>query len=190
MRKLVLLAGFILISAGLLSSCHSYRDSSKPLEAVDNLDLDRFAGLWHEVARYPTRFQRDCTRSSAEYSVNTSMGGLDLKNTCWRHNGETRSIEGEASRPNESEPGKLKVRFDSFPASLFESNYWVIDLGADYEYAVVSEPRGRYLWILSREPHLDQLVMEDILQSLSIRGFDTSQLIFPSNISIYSFRKR
>ena len=31
----------------------------RPVEAVARLDLERFAGLWHEIARLPVRFQRE-----------------------------------------------------------------------------------------------------------------------------------
>jgi len=38
---------------------------------------------------------------------------------------------------------KLKVRF-FWP---FSGDYWIIDLGENYEYAVVGHPKRTYLWI-------------------------------------------
>ncbi len=72
---------------------------------------------------------------------------------------------------------KLKVRFDPFPVNLFKADYWIIELGADYEYAVVSNPAKKYLWILNRTPHMDAAVYDGILFRLAQRGFDTSKLV-------------
>ena len=36
-----------------------------------------------------------------------------------------------------------------------EDRVMIVDLGPDYEYAVVGHPSRDYLWILSREPTLD-----------------------------------
>ena len=47
----------------------------------------------------------------------------------------------------------LEVRFApaflSFLSSVW-GDYWVIDLADDYSWAVVGEPKRRYLWVLSR----------------------------------------
>ena len=47
---------------GVLASVAAFgaegRDS--PVEAVPGVDLDRYAGVWHEIARLPNRFQDDC----------------------------------------------------------------------------------------------------------------------------------
>jgi apolipoprotein D and lipocalin family protein len=54
----------------------------------------------------------------------------------------------------------------------------VIELAEDYSWAVVSEPGGRYLWILSRTPQMDEAVLEARLSRLREIGYDTSALLF------------
>jgi apolipoprotein D and lipocalin family protein len=71
---------------------------------------------------------------------------------------------------------KLSVRFDPFPARLFPGDYWIIELGENYEYAVVSDPNRATLWILSRTPQLDAAVYDAIIASLDAKGFDTTKL--------------
>jgi len=58
----------------------------------------------------------------------------------------------------------------------FNAKYWIIDLAADYSYAVVSHPNKKYLWILSRTPTLDGNVYNKILNRLLEKGFDLSKL--------------
>ena len=67
---------------------------------------------------------------------------------------------------------KLKVSF-FWP---FSGDYWIIDLGADYDYAVVSEPRKKYLWILGRAPEMDDALYGQILRRLRDKGFDLHRL--------------
>ena len=68
----------------------------------------------------------------------------------------------------DSTNAKLKVTFH-WP---FYGNYWIIDLGGDYEYAVVSEPKRQYLWVLSREPTMDMLKYNQLVEFLEERKFD------------------
>ena len=55
-------------------------------------------------------------------------------------------------------------------------DYWVIDLDAQYQVAVVSDPRREYLWILSRTPQLDKKTYDDVLQRIQNQQFDVRKL--------------
>ena len=68
---------------------------------------------------------------------------------------------------------KLKVTF-FWP---FSGAYWIIELGAQYEYAVVSNPDRSYLWVLSRTPRMDEGVYAGIVERLRSKDFDTGKLV-------------
>jgi len=74
-------------------------------------------------------------------------------------------------QPN-SGNAKLKVQF-FFP---IRAKYWIIDLADDYSYAVVSHPSRKYLWILSRTPHMSDTVYAGIIARLKEKGLDISRL--------------
>ncbi len=57
---------------------------------------------------------------------------------------------------------KLEVSF----FRPFWGDYWIIELGDDYEYAVVGHPDRDYLWILSRTPSMDDVTYEYIVSRL------------------------
>ncbi len=44
----------------------------------------------------------------------------------------------------------------------FYGDYWILDLGPNYEYAVVGEPKRRYLWILSRTPQINDALYQEV----------------------------
>jgi len=66
------------------------------LPTVTHVDLGRYAGTWHEIARLPNWFQRSCERSQARYTP-CGDGLLEVVNTCFKANGRSSSLEGIAT---------------------------------------------------------------------------------------------
>ncbi|MFM8315649.1 MAG: lipocalin family protein [Deltaproteobacteria bacterium] len=157
----------------LLSMMVSPVNGAKPLETVSHVELDRYLGKWYEIARYDAPFQQGCVASFANYSLN-SDGTLKVVNVCRdkTFDGKERKAEGKAWVVDTVSNAKLKVQF-FWP---FKGDYWIIDLGKDYEYSVVSEPKRKFLWILSRTPHMDERVLEEIKAKLVNLEFDLTQL--------------
>ena len=164
----------IIISIGMLCSFWVPTvNGAKPLETVTHVDLDRYLGKWYEIARYEAPFQQGCVASQAQYSLN-SDGTIKVVNECRDKtlDGKLRRAEGKAWVVDSVSQAKLKVQF-FWP---FRGDYWVIDLGKDYEYSVVSEPKRRFLWILSRKPKMNETVLNEIKERLSHNEFDLSKL--------------
>jgi apolipoprotein D and lipocalin family protein len=141
-----------------------------PLPVVSELDLERYQGLWHEIARLPTRFQKGCTRSTATYETLTD-GRVKVVNRCLR-DGEWKMADGTAWVEG-PEPSKLRVRF-FWP---FSGAYWVIALDPDYQWSLVGHPSREYLWILSRAPEMDPAQRAQLENQAARLGFDVSRLI-------------
>jgi len=144
-----------------------------PLSTVPSVDLKRYLGTWYEIASYPQWFQKGCVAVKAEYSLRDD-GAIRVINSCRTEtfDGELRLAKGKAWVVDTQSNAKLKVRF-FWP---FSGDYWIIDLGADYEYAVVGAPGRDYLWILSRTPAMSTAVLDGILARLEAQGYDTSKL--------------
>ena len=60
----------------------------------------------------------------------------------------------------------------------FYSDYHVMLLDADYQWALVGSKSADYLWILSRTPELPKETLDAILAEARRRGYDTSKLIW------------
>lgn len=151
------------------------------LKTVERVDLKRYAGKWHQIALLPNRFQAQClSDTTATYSLQPD-GKIEVKNRCRIEGGKTEEVIGVVKPSSGDTTGaKLKVRFA--PAWLawlpqVWGNYWVIDLDPDYQYAAVSEPDRKFLWILSRTPTMDAAKYSALLARLTAMGFDTTKLI-------------
>ena len=144
-----------------------------PLETVPHVDLARYAGTWYEIASYPQRFEKGCTGTIATYSL-LPDGTVEVLNRCARDSldGRVTVARGRARVVDRESNARLKVSF-FWP---FWGDYWIIDLGRDYEYAVVGQPNRKYLWILSRTPAMAPAVYEGIIERLRRQGYDPGRL--------------
>jgi len=142
------------------------------LTTVPHLDLNRYVGEWHEIARYPNRFERHCVRNIKANYATRPDGKISVVNSCVTPAGKTKKTTGFAKVIDKTTNAKLRVTF-LWP---FYGNYWVIDLDPEYEWVVVGEPTRKYLWILSRSPALDAKTYAKIAANLQTLGYDPERL--------------
>lgn len=170
----VSLAGALVLSAPARPAV----DTDEPLRAVPSLDMQRYAGTWHELARLPVEFEQDCVRAiTATYTVRPD-GRLDVRNECTRADGRREVADGVA-RPGER-PGEFEVRFAPAwlaPLPFVWADYWVIAIDEQYRWAIVGEPDREYLWILSRQPQVDERTLEDLKGRARMLGYELDALI-------------
>ena len=83
-----------------------------PVLSVPEVDLERYAGRWHEVARLPNKFQGKCVGgTTADYEL-LADGALRVVNACRGADGRITKVEGRARLANRDGPtSRLKVRF-------------------------------------------------------------------------------
>jgi apolipoprotein D and lipocalin family protein len=149
------------------------------VSSIEKLDVARYMGVWHEIAKYPNSFQKQCASSTqASYRV-LSESRLEVKNRCKTTQGNWSEAIGEAQQIGDASSAKLKVRFAPAWLSFLPmvwGNYWVIDIDPDYQWVIVSEPTREYLWILARTPTLPANTYQSILHKLTALDFDTTRL--------------
>ena len=149
------------------------------VKTIPSLDVQRYLGTWYEIAKYPNWFQKKCTSNTkAVYSARAD-GTLKVLNSCKTVEGDISEAEGTARQIGAKDSPKLEVRFAPAWLSFIPmvwGDYWVIDLDAQYQVAVVSDPRREYLWILSRTPQLDKKVYDETLQRIQAQQFDVRKL--------------
>ncbi len=166
-NKLIFIVASSIVFCSCLSATHA---PLRPPEVVSHVELSRYTGTWYEIARYPNRFQKSCTDASAAYKLG-SDGSFTVLNSCLK-NGRLDTTKGKALVVDPTANAKLRASF-FWP---FSFDYWIIDLGADYDYAVVSVPNREYLWILARSPQMDDALYQQILDRLKKQGFDIYRL--------------
>jgi apolipoprotein D and lipocalin family protein len=168
------LVGSLILAFCLLSAGRALAAAGRPpLPTVSAVDLKRYMGDWFEVARLEHSFQKGCVGSSATYTL-LPDGEVAVINRCLdERDGRRREAKGRAWSVDPVGNARLKVSF-FWP---FRGDYWIIDLGKEYEYAVVGAPNREYLWVLARQPTLDESVYAGILERAERLGFDVKRLV-------------
>ena len=143
-------------------------------EPLKPVDLPRYLGRWYEFARYDNRFERHCEAMTADYSQRPD-GLIRIVNTAHRGSPEGRARVATGRAKIVPGSGNAKWRL-SFFGPLFWGHYWVLDHDDDYHWAVVGEPSGKYLWLLTRQAVPEPAVQELLVARARALGFDTYRL--------------
>ena len=155
----------------LLAGCI---DAPEGVQPVNGFELNRYLGVWYEIARLDHSFERGLEQVTANYSVHED-GGVRVINRGWSAaDGEWNEAEGRAYFVTGEDVGHLKVSF----FGPFFGAYVIFELDDDYQYAFVSGPDHDYLWLLSRTPMVSPALLDHFVRRSGELGFDTSSLVF------------
>jgi apolipoprotein D and lipocalin family protein len=166
------MSGFALVA--MLACSSAGCSSDPPLDVAPTVDLSKFQGKWYEIARLPRATQTDCHGTTAFYTQG-SDGTLGFVNQCnvGSPTGPLKTVSMAAKIPDPAVPAKLALDVGGYTG-----DYWILEVGQNYEYAVVGHPSRLYFWILSRTPSLDPATTAGILDRAQTNHFDTTQIQF------------
>jgi apolipoprotein D and lipocalin family protein len=173
-RKLLIPA--LALAALSLSGCaaafskHPVGNTAVP-QPAKSVELSRYLGRWYELARYEQGFQKDCEGVTADYALRDD-GKISVLNRCRKPDGTIKDAKGKAKVVDTATGAKLKVSF----FGPFYGDYWVLDRAEDYSWAIVGEPSGRYLWILSRAASPGQAELDALIAQARALGYDTAMI--------------
>lgn len=167
-------------TTGESDSSSGDEDPGEPgeVEVVDFVELERYLGTWYEIASFPSPFSGSCVGTTATYTANDD-GTVGVLNRCFvgSVDGQEVEIEGYAEVVDEQTNAKLLVYFDQ----ATPGEYWVVNLDPSegdepYQWAVVSNSTRTSLFILSREPQMEEALYEELVADLEERGWDVSMI--------------
>jgi apolipoprotein D and lipocalin family protein len=162
----------LLIAVLTLGGCMGMPQSLRP---VTDFELNRYFGKWYEIARLDHSFERGLSHVSAEYTLRKDGGVRVLNRGFLASENRWKEAEGKAYFVGKSSEGYLKVSF----FGPFYGAYVIFGLDTEnYQYAFVSGPDTKYLWLLSRTPVVEPQILEKFIETSKAAGFDTDALIF------------
>ena len=170
------------LACGVLNSAaqnNAPPTSAPPVNTIDALNVPRYMGTWHEIAKFPNRFQTKCVANTrAQYLAQTD-GSVQVLNSCVTADGSAIDALGLAKQLGPTNSPKLQVRFAPAWLSwlpMVWGDYWVIDLDANYQLAAVSDAKREFLWVLSRTPQVNAQTYDALIERLKAQHFDVQKL--------------
>lgn len=162
------------IGAGVATYLIKNRTNKKIAdEAIPNFDIDKYLGLWYEIARMDFYWEKDKTNVTARYLRNNDNTieiinrGFDDKKGAWVSN------KGIAKQLKEG-IGQFKISFINPISSLYN----VIAIDNAYQFALIAGKNTDYLWILSREKTIPDHIQEQFLRKAAELGYDIEKLVW------------
>ncbi len=165
--RMILLAGLLVV---LTTGCAT---NLPPLETVPEVDLERYMGDWYVIAFIPAFIEKRATNAIENYVLRED-GDVDITYTFFKDSpdGERKEYNARGFIQENTNNAEWKVQF--FWPIRFP--FHVIELDEEYSYTVVGLPSRKYVWIMAREPQIDQQVYMNILQRLEGQGYEIEQI--------------
>ncbi|NLD98924.1 MAG: lipocalin family protein [Fibrobacter sp.] len=143
------------------------------VEAVKDVDLNRYAGTWYEIARLPNKHEKGMVEATLTLNKGAD-GRYTLVTTGYKGSpgGKRTMVKGDVSIPDPKNTGDLKVK-----VLFFNVGYKIIDLDKEnYRYALVTSDSDKFLWIFSRSPVLEEDAFQRMVESARQKGFAVDNL--------------
>jgi apolipoprotein D and lipocalin family protein len=125
-------------------------------------------GRWYLIARIPNLFDLNMKRVSAEYSLNED-GTITVINKGYS-NGKLKEVIGVAKTTDKDD--LLKV---SFIPNVY-SDYKILGIDKNYQYAVVGGSNNDFLWILARTKNIFQYQYDWLVSVAKKNGYNVDKL--------------
>ncbi|CAN5411659.1 lipocalin family protein [soil metagenome] len=186
--KVMLVALFVVFS---FVGSWSQASAGKEPQTVGSVDLQKYSGKWYEVASIPQSFQKQCVSNTTAEYASTENGLISVVNSCDTKTGERSIAEGRAKVEDTVSNSKLKVTFVKIFNWVFAfgGKYWILDVDANYSYALVGDPTRGYAWILSRTPNISGEQLSQFEKKFSEQGYDTCKILTSVQTGGFTERK-
>lgn len=157
------------LAAALLSAC----SAKEPLATVDHVDLARFMGDWYVIANIPTFIETEAHNAVERYDLNDD--GTIATTFTFRDGG----FDGEQKRytpkgfvTDDPSNAVWGMRF-VWPV---KADYRIVYLEPDYSITIIGRNKRDYVWLMAREPSIDDQTYTELVRRIGDMGYDEEQI--------------
>lgn len=145
----------------------------KTLQAIDEVNTERFMGAWYVIAHIPPFFTKTAFNSVEQYRLNED-GTIDVLFTFYEggFDGELKTMTPTGFPDEGDADGVWGMRF-IWP---FKSDYRIAYLDEDYTETIIGRNKRDYVWIMTRTPIIPEERYNELVQRVADMGYQTSDL--------------
>lgn len=134
-----------------------------------HVDLKKYMGKWFEIARIKNEFEPNMKKVTAQYSLNED-DTIQVINSGYIDD-TLKEIIGTAKTTNEN-----NLLLISFRHPIY-SQYKILFVDDDYQYALVGGSSENYLWMLSRTPNLDKAILDKLINIAKEEKYNVNKIV-------------
>lgn len=158
-----------------LAACAGSGDKREPLQSSAVVDLPRFMGAWHVIARVNYFGERGDVASEDVYTLN-EKGEVD---TVYRYRKSFAPEDQEKTLESVGlvQPGTSNAFWRIRFFGLLKADYLVLETAPDYSWALIGQPSRKLAWVFAREPIMDDTLYAELIGKMAGYGYDTSTIL-------------
>jgi apolipoprotein D and lipocalin family protein len=138
-----------------------------PLRSGTHVDLERYMGTWHVIANVPYFAENGKVATRDEYRLDAD-GNVA---TTYVY----RKAFGQPEKTLDSlgivQPGSNNAYWIVRLFWLIRADYLVLEVAADYSWALVGQPSGKLGWVLARDAAMDDAQYASLLEKFRGHGY-------------------
>jgi len=151
-----------------------------PLELAPKVETSKFMGTWFVIGNVPTYLETKASNAVEIYTKLHEKGhdiDIDFKyNDGEPIQGKLKSLpqKGYIQGENKEQSSEWKVS----PLWPIKMTYPIIEIDPDhYEYTVIGYPSREYLWIMGRQPQMDEKTYDMLVERCEKKhGYDPRKI--------------
>lgn len=144
-----------------------------PIETVPYVDLQRFMGDWYVIANIPTFVEKGAHNAVETYSLNDD-GSIDTTFVFRKggFNGPRKEHNPKGFITDSETNAIWGMRF-IWP---IKADYRIVYLDEDYSQTVIARNKRDYVWIMAREPQMDEADYAEVVDLIGGMGYDVNKI--------------
>ena len=145
--------------------------SSDPLPTVDRVDLPQFMGDWYVVGHIPASVEEDAYNAVETYEI--AEDGRIATTYVFRKGG----FEGELEELTPVATVKDRETNATWGMQFvwpFKAEYLITYLDDDYQSTIIGRTKRDYVWLMTREPDVDDASYQALVDEAARHGYDPS----------------
>lgn len=142
-----------------------------PITTATYVDIDRFMGDWYVIGNLPTFIEKEAYNAVESYTLaepgvvattfTFNKGGFD---------GELKTYNPTGFIYDDPSNAVWGMRF-IWP---IKADYRIVYIDHDYQHTIIGRNKRDYVWIMSRDPQMDDATYDRLLKMAGDEGYDTS----------------
>lgn len=172
-KKIGFITSFLFIFS--IFSCLDSTDNKNGnvMKTVNYVDIERFMGDWYVIANIPTFIEKEATNAIESYRLDED-GNIATTFTFFKKSSPKKMVKytPKGYIIDKKSNAEWRMQF-LWP---FKSKFLIINLDKDYQNTVIGHPSKKYVWIMSRNPVVENNEYQKIIENLSSIGYDISKI--------------
>ena len=145
---------------------------TQELPKVNHVDIDRYMGDWYVIAHIPIFVEKNAYDAVETYTLKEDGKEVQVHYE-FHEGGHDKELKTYKSKGFISDdPALWQIQF-IWP---FKADYQISYLSEDYSTVIVARPSRDYVWLMSRNPQMDDATYESMKTKIEEMGYDMTQL--------------